>query len=196
MSSSKTIVWFRRDHRIEDNPALAASARDGCVFPVFIWCPKEGQFYPVGALLDSIETIGATTVAFNHRHVPVSLVRGHNIKEKLVELGIFVQSYNGDLLYEPWEIYDERGYAFTTFEAYRDKCSHMQMEPVSHLPPWRLVPAAGTIVMCSVEELGLEDEAGKSSNSLLGRGWSPGWGNADKALAEFVEQHLNWPYKE
>jgi len=46
-------------------------------------------------------------------------------------------------LYEPWEIYDERGYAFTTFEAYRDKCLHMQMEPVSHLPPWRLVPAAG-----------------------------------------------------
>ena len=44
--------------------------------------------------------------------------------------------------------------------------------------------------MCSVEELGLEDEAEKSSNSLLGRGWSPGWGNADKALAEFVEQHL------
>jgi len=46
MSSSKTTVWFRRDLRIEDNPALAASARDGCVFPVFIWCPKEGQFYP------------------------------------------------------------------------------------------------------------------------------------------------------
>ena len=33
-------------------------------------------------------------------------------------------------------------------------------------------------MMCSVEELGLEDEAEKSSNSLLGRGWSPGWGNA------------------
>ena len=44
---AKTIVWFRRDLRIEDNPALAAAARDGCVFPVFIWCPKEeGQFYP------------------------------------------------------------------------------------------------------------------------------------------------------
>jgi len=60
-----------------------------------------------------------------------------------VELGISVQSYNGDLLYEPWEIYDERGHAFTTFDAYWDKCLHMQMEPVSHLPPWRLVPAAG-----------------------------------------------------
>lgn len=46
-SNSKTIVWFRRDLRIEDNPALAAAARNGSVLPVFIWCPKEeGQFYP------------------------------------------------------------------------------------------------------------------------------------------------------
>jgi cryptochrome 2 len=48
----------------------------------------------------------------------------------------------------------------------------------------------GTVMKCSVEELGLEDEAEKSSNSLLGRGWSPGWSNADKALTEFAEQHL------
>lgn len=47
MSIGKTIVWFRRDLRIEDNPALAAAARDGSVFPVYIWCPEEeGQFYP------------------------------------------------------------------------------------------------------------------------------------------------------
>ncbi|KAJ6431297.1 hypothetical protein OIU84_018730 [Salix udensis] len=197
MGSSKTIVWFRRDLRIEDNPALAAAARDGCVFPVFIWCPKEEeQFYPgrvsstVAALLDCIETIGATRVVFNRLYDPISLVRDHNIKEELVELGISVQSYNGDLLYEPWEIYDERGHAFTTFEAYWDKCLHMQMEPVSHLPPWRLVPAAGTVMKSSVDELGLEDEAEKPSNSLLGRGWSPGWSNADKALTEFVEHHL------
>ncbi|KAG6766228.1 hypothetical protein POTOM_030299 [Populus tomentosa] len=163
MSSSKTIVWFRRDLRIEDNPALAASARDGCVFPVFICCPKEGQFYP-------------------------GRVSRWWLKQSFAPSGksLEISCYNGDLLYEPWEIYDERGYAFTTFEAYRDKCLHMQMEPVSHLPPRRSVPAAGTIVMCSVEELGLEDEAEKSSNSLVGRGWSPGWGNADKALAEFV----------
>lgn len=45
--SIKTVVWFRRDLRIEDNPALAAAAKDGSIFPVYIWCPKEeGQFYP------------------------------------------------------------------------------------------------------------------------------------------------------
>lgn len=60
-----------------------------------------------------------------------------------MELGISVHSYNGDLLYEPWEIYDEKGHAFTTFNAYWEKCLHMQMESVSLLPPWRLEAAAG-----------------------------------------------------
>ncbi|KAJ0091988.1 hypothetical protein Patl1_25129 [Pistacia atlantica] len=225
MDSNRTIVWFRRDLRIEDNPALAAAARDGSVFPLYIWCPKEeGQFYPgrvsrwwlkqsishlgqslkslgaelvliktqstLAALLECINAVKATKVVFNHLYDPVSLVRDHSIKEKLLELGISVQSYNGDLLYEPWEIYDERGNAFTTFDAYWDKCLHMQTEPVSVLPPWRLVPAAGTVEKCSVEELGLENESEKSSNALLGRGWTPGWSNADKVLTEFVDQHL------
>lgn len=220
-----TIVWFRRDLRIEDNPALAAAARDGCILPVYIWCPKEeGQFYPgrvsrwwlkqslahldhtlrslgaalvfikaqstLAALLECINATGATKVVFNHLYDPVSLVRDHNIKQKLAELGISVKSYNGDLLYEPWEVYDERGHAFTNFDAYWNKCLSMQMEPVSILPPWRLVPAAGTVDKCSIEELGLEDESEKSSNALLGRGWSPGWSNADKALNEFIELHL------
>jgi deoxyribodipyrimidine photolyase len=42
-----SIVWFRRDLRLEDNPALIAAARIGSVIPVFIWCPTEdGQFHP------------------------------------------------------------------------------------------------------------------------------------------------------
>ncbi|GAY52557.1 hypothetical protein CUMW_142760 [Citrus unshiu] len=239
MGGNRTIVWFRRDLRIEDNPALAAAARDGSVFPVYIWCPKEeGQFYPgrvsrwwlkqslsylgqslkslgaelvlfktestLAALLECISAIKATKVVFNHLYDPVSLVRDHSIKEKLVELGISVQSYNGDLLYEPWEIYDERGHAFTTFDAYWDKCLQMQMEPASILPPWRLVQAAActslfilVIITGSMKATHqrLEDESEKSSNALLGRGWSPGWSNADKVLTEFVEQHLLRYYK-
>lgn len=222
---AKTIVWFRRDLRIEDNPALAAAARDGCVFPVFIWCPKEeGQFYPgrvsrwwlkqsliqfeqslrslgaklvlikaqstLTALLECISAVGATKVVYNHLYDPVSLVRDHDIKQKLGELGISVQSYNGELLYEPWEICDDDGHAFTTFDAFWGKCLHMQNEPTSQLPPWRVDLCAGSVDGCSIDELGLEDESEKSSNALLGRGWSPGWSNADKALTEFVQNHL------
>ena len=42
-----TVVWFRRDLRIDDNPALVAASRIGKVVPVFVWSPlEEGQFHP------------------------------------------------------------------------------------------------------------------------------------------------------
>ncbi|KAF5461884.1 hypothetical protein F2P56_017945 [Juglans regia] len=42
-----SIVWFRRDLRLEDNPALAAGVRAGAVVAVFIWAPEEeGHYYP------------------------------------------------------------------------------------------------------------------------------------------------------
>ncbi|XP_042448453.1 cryptochrome-1-like [Zingiber officinale] len=46
-NQSISIVWFRRDLRVEDNPALAAGVRAGAVVAVYIWAPEEeGPFYP------------------------------------------------------------------------------------------------------------------------------------------------------
>lgn len=42
-----SVVWFRRDLRVEDNPALLAGVRSGSVVAVFIWAPEEeGHYYP------------------------------------------------------------------------------------------------------------------------------------------------------
>ena len=62
-----------------------------------------------------------------------------------MSLGISVQSFNGDLLYEPWGVYDESGLAFTTFDAYWGKCRSMPNELTMLLPPWKLVPPTGKI---------------------------------------------------
>lgn len=86
MGSNKTIVWFRRDLRIEDNPALTAAARDGFVYPVYIWCPKEeGQFYPgrvsrwwlkqsLAHLKQSLKSLGADLVLMKTRSTIFSLL--------------------------------------------------------------------------------------------------------------------------
>jgi cryptochrome 1 len=44
----RSVVWFRRDLRVEDNPALAAAARAGGeVVPAYVWSPEEeGPYYP------------------------------------------------------------------------------------------------------------------------------------------------------
>jgi len=44
-----TILWFRHDLRLDDNPALAAAAARGSIVPVFIWAPEEEAPWEPGA---------------------------------------------------------------------------------------------------------------------------------------------------
>jgi len=45
-----TLVWFRHDLRLDDNPALAAAAaRGAAVVPLFIWAPEEERPWPPGS---------------------------------------------------------------------------------------------------------------------------------------------------
>jgi deoxyribodipyrimidine photo-lyase len=45
-----TIVWFRHDLRLEDQPALRAAAhKGGPIVPVYVWAPEEEGDWPPGA---------------------------------------------------------------------------------------------------------------------------------------------------
>lgn len=223
---SRTVVWFRRDLRVEDNPALVSAVRAGTVIPVFIWSPEEeGQFLPgrvsrwwlkqslihlnesltslgaplvmrrahnvLAALMEIVEATGASQVFYNHLYDPVSLVRDHRVKQGLSQAGIVVNSFNADLLYEPWEVNDDQGQAFTTFAGFWTKCMDMPVEPEAPiLPPKRISRFLGPIFNCSIEDLELEDELEKGSNALLARAWAPGWANADRALESFINGSL------
>jgi len=43
-----TIVWFRRDLRLDDNPALAAAAARGAVVPLYVHAPEEAAPWEPG----------------------------------------------------------------------------------------------------------------------------------------------------
>ncbi len=69
---SATLVWFRRDLRLVDHPALAAAARRGPVIPVFIWAPdEEGDWPPGGAqrwwLHQSLESLSRDLAGLDSR---------------------------------------------------------------------------------------------------------------------------------
>lgn len=50
MDRHPSIVWFRQDLRLEDNPALtAAVVRGDPVIPVFVWAPEEEGHWAPGA---------------------------------------------------------------------------------------------------------------------------------------------------
>jgi deoxyribodipyrimidine photo-lyase len=59
-----TLVWFRHDLRLDDNPAVLAAAARGRVVPVFIWAPDEEAPWQPGAasrwwLHQSLESLAA-----------------------------------------------------------------------------------------------------------------------------------------
>ena len=66
MTGAPAIVWFRRDLRLADNPALRAAIESGApVLPVFIWSPEEDAPWQPGAasrwwLHHSLEALGAS----------------------------------------------------------------------------------------------------------------------------------------
>jgi deoxyribodipyrimidine photo-lyase len=49
-AKSRVIVWFRKDLRLRDNPALEVAYKAGKeIVPVFIWNEKEGGQWSPGA---------------------------------------------------------------------------------------------------------------------------------------------------
>ena len=46
-----TVVWFRHDLRLADQPMLLSAAARGAVVPVYVWAPGEEGDWPPGAAL-------------------------------------------------------------------------------------------------------------------------------------------------
>jgi deoxyribodipyrimidine photo-lyase len=90
MSQAPCIVWFRRDLRLDDNPAfVAALERGGPVLPVYLYAPEEeGEWAPGGAsrwwLHHALESLEA---ALDARNLPLVIRRGPSLEalEALVD---------------------------------------------------------------------------------------------------------------
>lgn len=85
-----TIVWFRQDLRLRDNPALDfAARRGGAVIPVYVWAPEDDGDWPPGAasrwwLHRSLQALDAS---LRDRGSRLVLARGPSVAalERLVE---------------------------------------------------------------------------------------------------------------
>jgi len=88
---------------------------------------------PLQVLLALIERLGVTHVVWNRCYEPWRMRRDEKIKLALKEKGIQVESYNGSLLWEPWQIKKPDGTAYKVFTPfYRKGClkAEMPREPL------------------------------------------------------------------
>ncbi|KAD4584753.1 hypothetical protein E3N88_22354 [Mikania micrantha] len=189
MSGGCSIVWFRRDLRVEDNPALAAGVRAGQVIAVFVWAPEEeGHYYPgrvsrwwlkqsLSVLDSSLKNLGTSLITKRSTDSVSSLLQV--IKSTGANQLFFNHLYDPISLvrdHRTKEVLTNNGIAVRSFNA------DLLYEP------WEVLD--GDLSKCPSETIILEDESEKGSNALLARAWSPGWKNADKALAAFMNGPL------
>jgi deoxyribodipyrimidine photo-lyase len=158
-STSPIIVWFRSDLRLRDNPALAAAvAAKLPVIPVFIlddvspgswkrggasrwWLhqslsqlKKEVPFiFSKGdaetELLKIVRKTKAQGVFWNRCYEPWAIARDKKIKQALKENGVMAESFNGGLLFEPWEIMNKSGGPYKVFTPYSNACFSRPVRP-------------------------------------------------------------------
>ncbi|MGQ0621076.1 MAG: cryptochrome/photolyase family protein [Panacagrimonas sp.] len=146
---STALVWFRRDLRLADNPALSAAVqRHERVLPVFVHAPEEEAPWSPGAASlwwlhqslaalhgslpglvlrrgDSLHELrrlilatGAEAVYWNRLYEPACVARDKHIKQALREQGLIAESFNGALIFEPWELRTGSGEPYRVFTPY------------------------------------------------------------------------------
>jgi len=173
VSNSTAIVWFRRDLRLADNPALDRARKEhDHIVPVFIWDPQaEGEWAPGAAsrwwlhhslaeLSDRLEkrgsrliiakgdtaealsricnATGARAVYWNRLYDPALVERDRDLKQSLRDDGIEVESCNGALLFEPWELLKEDDSPYLVFTPFWKQMQRRWRPPSSCPEPRKL----------------------------------------------------------
>ncbi len=157
LSAKYNIIWLRNDLRIADNPALYHAFKDAeqeeCeVLPIFIldeaneralggaskWFlhkalkALEGKLgkihYFEGDAIDIIEqlkvSLGDVSIYYNRKYTAEAISRDTEIKERFNAL-----SFNGSLLFEPWEIQNKQGSYYKVFTAFWRACMENEVRP-------------------------------------------------------------------
>ena len=104
MNPNVSLLWFRRDLRLADNPALHAAVQQGAVVPVYIWAPEEdGAWAPGGAtkwwLHHSLAALDASLRALGSRLILRSGPSLATLRALAKETGATALYWNR--LYEP-----------------------------------------------------------------------------------------------
>ncbi len=217
MSSRPTIVWFRRDLRVRDNPALTAAAERGPVVPVFVWSDVGDDGMMTGAAskwwlhhslmsLDrDLRTLGLRLII--RRGSPIDVFR--DIVEKSGATAVFwnrlyepsairdeteverafpSQSFNGSLLREPWEVETRTGGPYKVFTPYWRACEQLPPPTCPSNTPDKMRSPETWPESLRIDELGLLPKYDWASG--LRDTWNPGEASAHAALTSFVQNGL------
>lgn len=209
-----TLMWFRNDLRLTDNPALVWAAARGEVLPVFILNAHDGTREPGGAsrwwlhhslqalmqkvplllacgdpaavLPEIIKTYGVSAVSWNRLYEPAAQARDAALKETLRADGITVESHAGNLLFEPWSIRNQSGAGFKVFTPFWKHCRQKQIADELPAPKVRWLKHSGGTDLNALGLLPTKPNWAKGWEDI----WQPGEDGAWARFEEFIDGGL------
>lgn len=140
----------------------------------------------VAIVLRLVEMLPIKAVFWNRCYEPWRIKRDGRLKNKLLEKDIVAQSFNGSLLWEPWEVSTKEGKPYKVFTPFYQKgClgSHPPRPPIAKLAAIRGYQGVKNSI--SIEQLGLLPE--KPWSQSIAKSWEISEKGAHEQLAAFVE---------
>ena len=221
MTPDTTLVWFRQDLRLRDNPALSHACERGAIVPVYIVDTScSQQFRPGGASnwwlhhsltslnqkLDGnlvclsgdpsvlipkmMQQTGINKIVWNRCYEPWQIQRDKTLKAKLKELHIQAESFNGSLLWEPWQVLKKDKTPYKVFTPYYRKGCLNQPAPRVPLPQPKHIRYGGyPSIKGQIADLKLMPKI--NWYQQMEAQWQPGEKGASDNLQRFLSDAVN-----
>ena len=214
------IVWFRRDLRLADNPALTAALQSAeAIIPLFIDDRDSDEHWRQGAASDwwlhhsltaldqsiadrgatlvvrqgdaqsvltqLIDETGATAVYWNRLYESFAIQRDTAIKQQLTEAGVAVESHNGSLLIEPWDVKTKTETPYRVFTPFwREAQKRLALS--TPLPVPDQIEGVDGVASDGIDSLDLLPKIRWDAG--LEATWTPGEAGAAERAAAFVAE--------
>jgi len=147
------------------------------------------QGHSATALQAQIEASGATAVFWNRKYEPATQPRDATLKKALREQGLRVESFNGSLLIEPWDIATQQGQPYKVFTPFWRNALTRLHAPVPWSAPLQLPAIDASLDHVSLDSLRLRPGLGWDAG--FWEAWMPGEAGAREALEIFIDGALN-----
>lgn len=137
-----------------------------------------------------VREVGAGAVYWSRLYDPDTIARDKLIKQQLEEQGVRVQSYNANLLFEPWTVKTKTGTPFKVFTPFWKSCMEGCAHTVSDvLPAPAALPAysgQGSLQTVPVAALKLY-----TAKPDWAKGWDILWRPGEQGAQQRLEQFLS-----
>lgn len=144
------------------------------------------QGNPASILLDIMQQFSVTAIYWNRCYEPQLIARDKHIKSMLLKEGFLVNSSNGNLFNEPWQIKNKQNSFYKVFTPYWKHCLQELSIPsalnLHHIPQSLKIPGE------HLEEWQLLPKLSWADSFY--QYWQPGEQGALKKLNHFIDRHL------